>query len=232
VTQLSSPAAVIVFAKAPIPGTVKTRLCPPLTPDEAASLHGSLVLDAVERSKGLPHVTLYVACSPDLGHPFFKVLEGRYQVRLLEQRGADLGSRMHEAIHDAFVSGHAGAFLTGTDLPNLPRSYLTRAIDLLKTHDLVLGPTSDGGYYLIGLHRPVPELFAGIAWSTPNVFLDTRKKAEAAGLSIGLLPECRDLDDIEDLKAFIRMLGQDKNISKRTEGALRLIASRLKDRVA
>jgi rSAM/selenodomain-associated transferase 1 len=229
---VTATAAFIIFAKAPIPGTVKTRLCPPLTPDEAASLHGSLVLDAVERSKGLPHVSLYVAGSPDLGHPFFKVLEGRYQVRLLDQRGTDLGSRMHEAMQDAFVSGHAKVLLTGTDLPNLPRSYLTRAIDLLNTHDLVLGPTLDGGYYLIGLHRPNPELFEDIAWSTADVLPVTKKKAEEAGLSVGLLPECRDLDDLEDLKAFIKMLGQDRNISKRTEGALRLIASRLKDRVA
>jgi rSAM/selenodomain-associated transferase 1 len=203
---VTATAAFIIFAKAPIPGTVKTRLCPPLTADEAASLHGSLVLDAIERAKGLPDVTLYVACAPDFGHPFFKVLEGRYQVRLLEQRGADLGSRMHEAMHEAFVSGHAKALLTGTDLPNLPRPYLTRAIDLLKTHDLALGPTFDGGYYLIGLRRPMPELFEGIAWSTPAVLRETKKRAEEAGLSVGVLPECRDLDDLEDLKAFIQML--------------------------
>ena len=70
--------ALIVFAKAPIPGEVKTRLCPPLDPDEAASLHGTLVLDAVERAKGLAGASLYVAGAPDLAHPFFKVMEGRY----------------------------------------------------------------------------------------------------------------------------------------------------------
>ncbi|TLY21745.1 MAG: glycosyltransferase, partial [Nitrospirae bacterium] len=70
--------ALIIFAKAPIPGEVKTRLCPPLDPDEAASLHGTLVLDAIERTKGLQGVTLYVAGTPDLAHPFFKVMEGRY----------------------------------------------------------------------------------------------------------------------------------------------------------
>ena len=130
------------------------------------------------------------------------------------------------------VTGAVTALLTGTDLPNLPRSNLTRAIDLLKTHDLALGPTLDGGYYLIGLRRPIPELFEGIAWSTPAVLRETKKKAEEAGLSVGVLPECRDLDDLQDLKAFIHMLGQDRNISKRTEGALRLIAGRLKDRNA
>lgn len=228
---MTGTTALIVFAKAPIPETVKTRLCPPLTAEEAASLHGSLVLDAIERAKALTDLTLYVAGSPNVTHPFFKVLEGRYAVRLFEQRGADLGSRMREAMHDAFVAGHTKALLTGTDLPNLPRSYLTRAIDLLNTHELVLGPTLDGGYYLVGLRRPVPELFEGIAWSSPAVLRETKKKAEEAGISVGLLPECRDLDDLEDLKAFIQMLGQDRNISKRTEGALRLIANRLERRL-
>ncbi|MEK7797836.1 MAG: glycosyltransferase, partial [Nitrospirota bacterium] len=78
--------ALIIFAKAPIPGEVKTRLCPPLDEEEAASLHGSLVMDAIERTKGLQGITLYVAGAPDLDHPFFKVMEGRYGARLLLQR--------------------------------------------------------------------------------------------------------------------------------------------------
>src|SRR5881397_2351155 len=89
--------ALIIFAKAPIPGEVKTRLFPLLDPDEAASLHGTLVLDAVERAKGLPGASLYVAGAPDLAHPFFKVLEGRYGAKLLPQSGPDMGA--HEVGH-------------------------------------------------------------------------------------------------------------------------------------
>lgn len=222
--------ALIIFAKAPIPGEVKTRLCPPLDPDEAASLHGSLVLDAVERTKGLQGVTLYVAGTPDLAHPFFKVMEGRYGARLLLQRGPDLGARMMNAIQDAFDQGAKDVLLTGTDLPTLPRAHLVEALKLVKNHDVVLGPTADGGYYLIGLRKMVPALFDGIAWSTASVLAETKKKIEQAGLSLGLLPECRDVDTLEDLKAFIALIGKDRAMTKRTEGALRLIATRLKER--
>lgn len=224
--------ALIIFAKAPIPGAVKTRLCPPLTPDEAASLHGSLVLDAIERTKGLQGIALYVAGAPDLAHPFFKVMEGRYGAHLLEQRGPDLGARMRQALQDAFDQGAQTALLTGTDLPTLPCARLTEALALIKTHDIVLGPTTDGGYYLIGLRKMVSTLFEGIVWSTASVFAETKKKVEAAGLSLGLLPECRDLDTLEDLKHFISQCGKNRNITKRTEGALGLIGNRLKERGA
>jgi rSAM/selenodomain-associated transferase 1 len=222
--------ALIIFAKAPIPGEVKTRLCPPLTPDEAASLHGTLVLDAVERAKGLPGASLYVAGTPDLSHPFFKVMEGRYGAKLLPQRGPDLGSRMKWAMQDAFEQGAQEVLLTGTDLPTLPRAHLVEALTLVKRHDVVLGPTADGGYYLIGLRKMVPALFDGIAWSTAPVFAETKQKIEQAGLSLGLLPECRDLDTLEDLKTFIGLCGKDRAMTKRTEGALRLLATRLKER--
>ncbi len=222
--------ALIIFAKAPIPGEVKTRLCPPLDHDEAASLHGSLVLDAIERTKGLQSISLYVAGTPDLAHPFFKVLEGRYGARLLLQRGPDLGARMRQAMQDAFDQGTQAVILTGTDLPTLPRAHLQQALTLVKGHDVVLGPTADGGYYLIGLRKMMPALFDGIAWSTASVFAETKKKIEAAGLSLGLLPECRDVDTLDDLKHFIALCGKDRNLTKRTEGALRLIGARLKDR--
>ena len=224
--------ALIVFAKAPIPGEVKTRLCPPLDPDEAASLHGTLVLDAVERAKGLAGASLYVAGAPDLAHPFFKVLEGRYGAKLLAQRGPDLGARMKWAMQDAFEQGAEDVLLTGTDLPTLPRARLMESLALIKKHDVVLGPTADGGYYLIGLRKMVPALFEGIAWSTAEVFADTKKKIEDAGLSLGLLPECRDLDTLEDLKVFIGLCGKERGMTKRTEGALRLLAARLKQRGA
>jgi len=226
------PVAVIIFTKAPIPGTVKSRLSPPLSPDEAATLHGTLVLDAIERAKGLPGVALYIAGAPDIAHPFFKVLEGRYGARLLPQEGDDLGTRMSGAMQRAFALGHRRVILTGTDLPTLTRSHLTQAVDHLNTHDVVLGPTTDGGYYLIGARRPVPELFQGIAWSTAGVLERTRKTAAAQGLSVGLLPECRDLDTVDDLTLFIALLGKDKNLSKRTSSALKLIANRLKERGA
>src|SRR5919106_2141922 len=100
-SPLASRPALVLFAKAPIPGEVKTRLCPPLTPDEAASLHGSFVLDALERSRATK-LDRFLACSPSSEHVFFKVLGERQGVRLIDQKGDDLGARMAAAFQTVF----------------------------------------------------------------------------------------------------------------------------------
>src|SRR5207245_2323837 len=102
-----------------------------------------LVLDAAERAKGLAGASLYVAGAPDLAHPFFKVLEGRYGAKLLPQRGPDLGARMKWAMQDAFEQGAEDVLLTGTDLPTLPRARLMESLTLIKKHDVVLGTAKD-----------------------------------------------------------------------------------------
>lgn len=241
-----SEAALIVFTKAPIPGQVKTRLCPPLTPDEAASLHGSFVLDALERSHAAAtaaRVALdrFMACAPSRDHVFFKVLEERHGVRLLDQIGDDLGARMAQAFTAVFALGYRKVLLVGTDLPSLPGSFYIQALHLLADHDLVLGPSPDGGYYVIGLRQPVANLFLGIPWSTDQVFTLTRSKAEALGLKTAFLPAWRDVDTIDDLLALIEQFGLDtgqeargkglSSLSARTAGVLRLLASRLPSRV-
>ncbi len=231
-----SDSALIIFAKAPIAGQVKTRLCPPLTPDEAASLHGSFVLDALERSKTaiakhrLP-LDRYLACAPSARHVFFQILEERHRVTLLDQVGENLGARMTYAFSTIFSSGYTNALLVGTDVPSLPLDTYRDALALLADHDLVLGPASDGGYYLIGLKRPAPELFAHIPWSTDRVFDLTRRKADRLELKTGLLPVQRDIDTIDDLLPLIEEAGKAVSfLSSRTAGALRLIGNRLRSR--
>jgi rSAM/selenodomain-associated transferase 1 len=228
-------AAVIFFAKAPIPGEVKTRLCPPLTPDEAASLHGSFVLDALEGSRALSRVDRYVACSPSSDHVFFKILEDRYQVGLMDQIGADLGARMHHACAAAFERGYRKVLLVGTDLPTLDPALYRQGLQLLATHEVVFGPSLDGGYYLIGLTKLIPDLFVGIPWSTDQVLAVSRGKADSLGLRTEALPSCRDVDTIEDVRALIEeadasAMANRSGVSKRTAGALRLIADRLRQR--
>jgi hypothetical protein len=223
-----------IFAKAPIPGQVKTRLCPPLTPDEAASLHGSIVLDMLERSRGAAGIDRVVACAPSADHVFFKILEERHGAGLLTQTGDDLGARMAHAIGEAFAREYRRVLVIGTDLPTLPGSVFGEARALLDAHDLVLGPAHDGGYYLIGLRKSAPELFAGIPWSTDKVLAMTQQKAAALGLSIALLPVRRDIDTVEDLAAVIEETGVAEKanmggtaLSPRTAGVLRLLARRL-----
>lgn len=249
-----SDSALIIFAKAPIPGQVKTRLCPPLTPDEAASLHGSVVLDMLERSRGTASMDRFVACAPSSDHVFFKILEERHGVRLIAQMGDDLGARMARAFADVFALGYRQVLVVGTDLPTLPGSAFGEAVTLLAAHDVVLGPALDGGYYLIGLGKPSPELFAGIPWSTDRVLPLTQQKAAALGLHTALLPVRRDIDTIDDLMAVIEETGggheargisevrrskfdvggqKEPNLepgmlSPRTAGVLRLLADRLR----
>jgi rSAM/selenodomain-associated transferase 1 len=245
--------ALVLFAKAPIPGQVKTRLCPPLTDDEAASLHGSFVLDALERSgqaairgvaKHAPRFDRFVACSPSSNHVFFKILEERHGVHLLDQVGDDLGARMEQTLVEMFRIGYQRAVIVGTDLPALPESVYEEAFNLLAGHDLVLGPSLDGGYYLIGLSRTAPELFRHIPWSTPDVLRCTQTKAHALGLTTALLSQQRDVDTIGDVLALIEEAqlnsgpgaggkghkGKLPLLSKRTAGALQVIGSRLKER--
>ena len=228
----SSSAALIIFAKAPIPGQVKTRLCPPLAPDEAATLHGTMVLDTLERSRNLLGFDRFLACAPSKQHPFFKAIEARQGVRLLEQTNGDLGSRMHHAFSAAFDLGFQSAVIVGTDLPTVHSEMFRQALHALADNDGVLGPSVDGGYYLIGLNKLAPELFSDIPWSTDQVFTLTQQKAQSLGLSMKLLTQRRDLDTITDLQLFIKETqGPGKTtISSRTAQVIKTLAKRLTTR--
>jgi len=234
--------ALVIFAKAPIPGQVKTRLCPPLTPDEAATLHGSFVLDMLERTKlavstlQLP-VHRYLACAPSSELVFFKIMEERQGVRLLDQIGEDLGQRMHRSSVDLFAKGYKQVFIVGTDVPTLPLSVYRDAFAILDRSDVVLGPALDGGYYLIGLRQPAEQLFTGVPWSTGQVLAVTQQRAQTLGLSVGLTTPWRDVDTLEDLQALIaecrednKKSKQDRTFSMRTAGTLQMLATRLKTR--
>ena len=235
-------AALVVFAKAPIPGQVKTRLCPPLTPDEAATIHGSFVLDALERTRAavstfkLP-VDRYLACAPSSTLPFFKIMEERHAVTLLDQQGDDLGARMNGVCEHLFARGYRRVVIVGTDVPSLPIVHYRQAFEMLAQHDLVLGPAVDGGYYLIGVTTPLPELFHDMPWSTDRVLQLTKDKAGALGLRVGCLSDWRDVDTIDDLKMLIEASQLDakkpkheQSFSARTAGALQLLAKRLRSR--
>ena len=237
----SRRSALVVFAKAPVPGQVKTRLCPPLTPDEAATLHGSFVLDTLERTRTaaaklkLPF-DRYLACAPSSTLAFFKIMEERQAVTLIDQTGDGLGERMRRTF-DLLLGRYEQVLIVGTDVPSLPLTHFKHALGLLDSNDLVLGPALDGGYYLIGLKRTAPELFSDIPWSTDQVLTLTQEKARKLGLKIALLPVWRDVDTIDDLQALIDASTADakkpKNeqaFSQRTAGALQLIAKRLRTR--
>ena len=191
--------AVLIFAKAPVPGQVKTRLIPVLGADGAARLAERLIawcLDAAVAARVGP-VELW--CTPDAAHPACLAMAARHGIRLAVQGKGDLGERMAHALADA-LARYPHALLIGTDCPSFEAADLCQAAAwLAEGQDAVLGPVEDGGYWLTGLSRPQPALFEGIAWSTRGVMAATRERPRALGLRWAELPVHWDLDRPEDL---------------------------------
>jgi rSAM/selenodomain-associated transferase 1 len=192
--------ALIIFAKAPEPGQVKTRLSPPLTSDQAAGLHEAFVLDVVSAARPVRGVTQWLSCAPSTTHPFFRGLARRFRLRLLTQTGETLGERMASALRQALDAGATRVVLIGTDVPTLPASIIRDAFRLLRRADVVLGPACDGGYYLVGVSRRVPPIFDEIPWGRSTVLEATLAQINRLGLRCRLLPFWYDVDTMPSLR--------------------------------
>ena len=199
-TGTSAGSRVAVFAKAPIPGEVKTRLAPVLGEHGAAALHRVLVMHAIQTAVGAGIGPVELWCAPDAAHPFFAECRRRLGVTLMAQGEGDLGARMQRAF-DAMLSSAVRALLVGSDIPPMTPDYL-RAADaaLAQGHDAVLGPAEDGGYALIGLARVDAGLFEHIRWSASDVFAVTRARIAGLGWRHLELPTLWDVDRPEDLE--------------------------------
>lgn len=193
----------IIFAKEPVPGQVKTRLVPPLSPEEAAELYQCFLLDVLEEMQRLTDVALALAYTPVDARPFFQELVSP-QMRLVPQTGSDLGERLSAACHWALSSGFRAVMIRNSDSPDLPRELVMQAGELLRNDQaqVVLGPAPDGGYYLVGLTVPPGDFFQGIAWSTDTVLDETLDRVRGRGLSVHLLPPWIDIDSFLDLQRF------------------------------
>ena len=185
--------ALIVFAKEPVPGKVKTRMRPVLTAQQSAELAVALILDTAEMMRRVQEVARVVAYAPSDARTASQDLVGS-DFEYWPQPDGDLGKRMAEVFDRAFDEGYEQAVIVGADSPSLPAEWVQQAYDGLNTSDLALGPTYDGGYYLIGLRRPRPSLFEGIEWSTTEVLPRTLDIVEREGLKLHLLPPWNDLD--------------------------------------
>ncbi len=189
----------VVLAKAPVPGAVKTRLIPALGADGAAALHRRLVGQALDTAVRAALGPVELCCAPDPDHAFFAQCRSDFGVHLTAQAGGDLGERMAAAFERVLPAGPA--ILTGSDCPSLTVEDLRAAARaLVQGSDAALAPTEDGGYALIGLGRPRAELFAGIEWSTERVMAGTRRRLAAAGMRWVELPTRWDVDRPEDLE--------------------------------
>ena len=207
--------ALVIMAKAPQPGSVKTRLCPPLSYPEAADLYRCFLLDTIAKARTLSNVRLLLAYTPTSSKDFFAALAP--DATLMPQQGDDLGDRMAVCFTRSFALGYHRVLLIGSDLPTLPADYLQQAVALAAKPliDLVIGPSEDGGYYLIGLRRLHRALFDNMPWSTDNVFAETVRRAEASGLHVARLPPWYDVDTPADLKRLRANLTRQANSTGR-----------------
>jgi uncharacterized protein len=187
-----------LFAKQPVPGQVKTRLTPPLKPDQACRLYQTALQEtlAILCSSGVP-VTLCYAGE----HRWFR--QNFPGQTLLAQVGEDLGTRMTRAVEELFAVGFGPVLLAGSDSPDLPASRVVDVLAHLAETDVVTVPSDDGGYAVIGLRRPTTAVFATIPWSTAGVQDAIRLRCRQLGLSYAETASWYDLDDMEDLRRLV-----------------------------
>ena len=195
-------AVLMIFCKAPIPGQVKTRLIPKLTAEQAAELHIELSIKTLQRATLSNLCPVQLWCSPTTDHAFFTASAATYPLTLQQQQGVDLGERMHHAFCSA-LADYSHALLMGCDCPSLTEQDLEQALTALNQEsEVVLAPAEDGGYVLVGLNRPHPELFDNMPWGTARVLDRTRNRIEHYKLRRHELIEQWDLDTPEDLERY------------------------------
>jgi rSAM/selenodomain-associated transferase 1 len=194
--------AVVLMAKAPVPGRVKTRLCPPLAPADAARLYACMLGDAADEISSVARIARYLFLDPSgtanaLREAPFSSFER------FPQRGKDLGEKMRDAAATAFRLGAMRVVIVGGDCPALSAERLRRAFrELREGAEAVFGPSADGGYYLAGLARPDERLFRKIPWSTSTVLPETAARCRGLSIPFSFLPPERDVDTGEDLEAL------------------------------
>lgn len=207
--------AVIIMVKAPRAGSVKTRLTPPLSEMDAAALAACFAQDTVN---GASRVTseVIIAYAPADGREMLEAFlpDG---LRWLEQRGEDLGERLEAVAAQAFATGFGPLVFIGADSPTLPSQFIATAIDSLAAaeSDIALGPTEDGGFYLVGLRQNTHGLFRNIAWSTSQAYAHASRNAARLGLRLLELPPWYDVDTPADLERLRSELSGDEQARMR-----------------
>ncbi len=206
--------ALIVFAKPPVAGRVKTRLHSLLTPDEAAQLYDAFLADSLDQYRSLGReVYLYLSTASE-AHLESADLTG---IVTHEQEGEDLGERLRRAFLDLFRLGYDRLVVIGTDHPSLPSVFVDRAFEeLTEPMSIVLGPAEDGGYYLLGMNDFFPALFEEMTFSHEDVFVETMRRAATTTGAVSVLPLWYDVDTSEQLPRLLRDLRESREAAPRT----------------
>ena len=218
--------ALVVMARSPhAKQPPKTRLASEITREtDRRHLYTAFLRDVLRSARQLEGVELRVAYTQDGDPTGFEEL-GLVRKELLAQKGQNLGAREQGVFTDLFMEGFSKVLMIGSDIPTLPTKHLVLAIELLTEQTVVIGPSQDGGYYLIGLVKPasgtIPDLFTEIRWSTQFAFSDTVAAARQARIRVALAPPWYDIDNKEGLATLIRDLADANHKAPNTSLALR-----------
>jgi uncharacterized protein len=191
-----------LMVKYPEPGMVKTRLAADIGMEQAALICRQLITHVMNQTMaaGSRYERYIFFDPPGRRQDFESWFPGEI---FMAQSIGDVGKRMDNVIRRLLKKGADKAVITGSDIPDISREIISQAFEMLDRVDVVLGPARDGGYYLIGMKRPIPEVFRNITWSSEDVFTETVKIIKTSGISYGVLPALSDLDTVEDLKNIL-----------------------------
>jgi rSAM/selenodomain-associated transferase 1 len=195
-----------LFAKYWQPGQVKTRLAKQIGAERAATVYSHFVTTLLQRLGDCGEQRILAYAPSERGSQFATILPDGWQLQ--SQADGDLGLRMKSFFEQRFAAGCQRVVLLGSDSPNVPLEYVSEAFELLRQHNVVAGPTEDGGYWLIGAAGDVPDIFEAIPWSTPQVWPATLEAIGSAGLSHAIVPTWYDVDLQKDLNRLINDLHQ------------------------
>lgn len=203
------------MTKVPIAGNVKTRLQPSLTVEESACLAECFLHDTLSKISSLK-VKLLIAYSPAEKRDVLEAILTKEQT-LIEQKAGNLGDKIFHAFEFAFSTNSDAVVVIGTDSPTFPGEFINQAFERLEESDAVLGATSDGGFYLIGLRKSNKRIFENVEWSSPRTFEQTRRNIESLNLSLSEIPVWYDVDLPEDLAKLKKELTENPQIAPRTQ---------------
>jgi rSAM/selenodomain-associated transferase 1 len=218
--------SVLLFVKSPRKGAVKSRLAATLGETAAQDIYKSFVLDILKTLISGRYPLRIFFYPPDARAEVTNWLGKSFVY--MPQRGEDLGARMADAFVQSFSEGLEKLILIGSDVPDLTEAIIDEAFKSLQSNDAVIGPASDGGYYLIGFNKGtfLPDIFTGLMWSTSSIFRQTMKVLQESGCSVHILPECSDVDTVDDLRSFFI---RNKDVDFRTSYTL---SSLMRNKVA
>jgi len=203
--------ALILMTRIPIPGKTKTRLMEILTAEECAKLHRCFLMDMFKVIEQFKKTTdVYITYTPSNSLEVIEDIMPQF-AGSFPQLGDNLGSRMHNAISRLLYDGYSKIILIGSDIPSIQPFDIKKAFKILDTNDICLGPTRDGGYYLIGMKKPHEKIFNDdLKWGNKSVFERTVYIANSLNLTVGLTSKLLDIDDKNDIEAFIEVVRKDE----------------------